>query len=62
MEQHLIPTSEACTILNINRSTLGRWITAGKLAPALKLPGRTQPMFFDRARIEALRDSREIPA
>lgn len=57
MHQDLIPSAEACDILNIDRSTLSRWVSAGKIAPALKINGRTQPMFFERADVEALRKS-----
>jgi predicted site-specific integrase-resolvase len=55
MHQDLIPSVEVCKILGINRSTLSRWVTAKKITPALKLTGRTQPMFFERADVESLR-------
>ena len=57
MHQDLIPSIEVCQILGIDRSTLSRWAAAGKITPALKLTGRTQPMFFERADVEALRKS-----
>ena len=49
----LLTSAEACKALNIDRSTLNRWIAAGKVTPALKLPGRTGAYLFDPAHVEA---------
>ena len=55
MPQDLMPTKEACRLLgNIDRSTLTRWVAAGKITPAIKLDGTRGPMLFNRADIEAL--------
>lgn len=50
----LISTKEACRILNKDKSTLGRWIKAGKLTPAFKGDGPNGIMLFQRTDIEAL--------
>lgn len=47
----LITSAEACQVLNIDRSTLNRWIAAGKVTPAIKLPGKTGAYLFDPAHI-----------
>ncbi|MDP9394382.1 MAG: helix-turn-helix domain-containing protein [Actinomycetota bacterium] len=51
----LIGSAVACDLLNIDRSTLSRWVSAGKLAPALRLPGATGAFLFKREDVEALR-------
>ena len=53
-DAQLIGSAEACALLNIDRSTLTRWIAAGKLAPASKMPGSNGAFVFARAVIEAL--------
>lgn len=45
----LIGSAETCDLLDIDRSTLTRWVAAGKVAPAVRLPGRTGALLFDRA-------------
>lgn len=54
----LLSSAEACELLNIDRSTLNRWVASGRIAPSQKLPGRTGAYLFtgsevERARIEA---------
>ncbi len=51
----LIGSADACDLLSIDRSTLSRWVSAGKLAPALRLPGPTGAFLFKREDVEALR-------
>jgi predicted site-specific integrase-resolvase len=45
---NLIGSAEVCEWAGIDRSTLSRHIAAGKLAPAVQLPGKTGAMLFDR--------------
>jgi predicted site-specific integrase-resolvase len=57
MEQpstNLIDSAEACTILAIDRSTLSRWVAAGKLTPAMRAGTGPQSAFvFNRSDVEA---------
>lgn len=55
-EASAIGTVDTCAILAIDRSTLSRWVKDGRIAPTLRLPGKTGAMIFDRATVEALRD------
>lgn len=50
----LIGSADVCAILRINRSTLSRWVAAGKLTPAQQLPGQTGAFLFQRDDIERL--------
>lgn len=47
-------TQEAATLLGVDRSGITRRVQAGRLAPAMKLAGRTGAYLFERADIEAL--------
>ena len=53
-EPDLIGSSEVCRILDINPSTVGRWVDAGRLTPAHKLPGKNGAYLFHRADIAKL--------
>jgi hypothetical protein len=44
----LIGSAEVCDWADIDRATLIRHIAAGKLAPVVKLPGKTGAYMFDR--------------
>ena len=57
----LIGSREAEDILSIDRSTLSRWVAAGKLAPVTRL-GDSGAFVFQRSHIEALADSRDTGA
>lgn len=50
----LIGSADACRILRIDRSTLSRWVAAGRIAPVHRLPGATGALLFSRADVEAL--------
>ena len=50
----LIGSAEVCTRLEIDRSTLTRWVQLGHAKPAMRLPGRNGAMLFDRAEVERL--------
>lgn len=51
-------SAEVCATLRIDRSTLVRWVQAGRLAPAFKYPARNGAYLFDREPIEALATER----
>jgi predicted site-specific integrase-resolvase len=50
----LIGTKEACKILNIDKVTLMRWREAGKVTPAMQMPGVNGAFLFSRQDIYAL--------
>lgn len=56
MPQHqFIGSAEAALLLHIDRSTLIRWVAAGKLTPSLRVSATpTGAHLFERADIEAL--------
>ena len=49
-----IPSAEACRLLNIDRSTLTRWVASGRLTPAFKAPGLRGAYFFELEHVQAL--------
>lgn len=49
-----ISTKAAAERLGVSVATIARWVTAGKLVPALRLEGRTGAMWFRSEDIEAL--------
>lgn len=51
----LITSAEACERLTIDRSTLSRWVAAGRIVPATKLPGLRGAYLFDPAEVERVR-------
>lgn len=52
----LLASVEVCEELHIDRSTLSRWVAAGKLRVAMRLPGTRGAMLFDRTDVDALAD------
>ena len=56
----LIGSKDACRILNVDRATLVRWVWAGELTPAMKLPSKNGAYLFARADIDTLAASREV--
>lgn len=58
MHKDLIASGEASKILQIDRSTLSRLVSAGKITPALKIEGLRGPMWFEREDVQALADER----
>lgn len=54
MHKQPIPSAVVCELLHIDRSTLSRWVAAGRLTPVIKLPGKTGAMLFDRETVEAI--------
>jgi predicted site-specific integrase-resolvase len=52
----LIGSRDVCRIFEIDKSTLSRWVAAGKLTPALRLNEKTNGAFlFHRKDVEKLR-------
>lgn len=49
-----IPSAEACERLGIDRSTLSRWVAAGRITPTFRLPGATGSMLFDPADVDRI--------
>lgn len=45
-------SAEVCERLHIDRSTLSRWVAAGRISPAIKLPGKRGPFLFDPSEVE----------
>jgi excisionase family DNA binding protein len=54
----LIGSAEAARILGIDKPTLTRWVAAGRITPAHKLPGKNGAFLFHRADITALANER----
>lgn len=58
MQPELIPadfigSAQVCAEAGIDRSTLSRHVAAGRITPALRLPGISGAMLFDRASVTA---------
>lgn len=51
---NLIPSADVCQRLGIDRSTLSRWVAAGKVTPALKGPGPNGAFWFTEKSVSAL--------
>ena len=51
---HLVTAAEAAELVGVDRSTIARWVAAGRLTAAHKNPGATGARLFDRAEVEAL--------
>ena len=50
----LVPSKEACERLGIDRSTLMRWVAAGRITPVHQGHGIRGPMLFDPNDIDRL--------
>lgn len=50
-------TLEAASELHISRSTLTRWVQAGKVKPVVRGDGRNGAMFFRASEIKRVRES-----
>ncbi len=58
MPDDIIGSTEACTILNIDKATISRWVAAGRITPVAKLPRKNGAFLFARADIYALATER----
>jgi predicted site-specific integrase-resolvase len=51
----LVGAAVAAELLSVDRSTLNRWVAAGRLTPHHALPGRTGARLYRRGDVERLR-------
>ena len=51
----LLTSAIVCDELDIDRSTLSRWVAAGRINPATKLPGVRGPFLFARAELDRVK-------
>jgi predicted site-specific integrase-resolvase len=54
MPHDIIGSTEACTILAVDKSTLSRWVAAGRITPVARLPRKNGALIFNRSDIDAL--------
>lgn len=54
----LLPSAAVCEELDINRSTLSRWVSAGLITPAIKMDGLRGPMLFHPSEVERIKADR----
>lgn len=58
-----ITTAEACRRLGFkDRSSLTRYVAEGRIAPVMKLEGRTGAYLFDPAEVDRFKTEREAAA
>lgn len=57
--EHLIPTAQVAEILRVDVRTVHRMAEDGRLPIAVKVPGRTGALLFDRSMVERLAAVRE---
>ena len=62
MAKKFITTEQAAEQLNVHRSTLTRWVQAGKVKPAVKGEGIRGEMFFYQSEINRVKRSLERAA
>jgi len=58
----IIGSAESCRILGIDKATLSRWVTAGRIEAVHKLPGRNGAYLFRRESIETVAAARSNEA
>lgn len=51
----LLTSAEVCRELHIDRSTLTRWVAAGRIQPAAKAPGLRGAFLFAPAEVERVK-------
>lgn len=51
---NLLQSAEVCARLGIDRSTLSRWVAAGKIRPAYKLDGLRGAFLFRPSDVDRL--------
>ena len=52
MPAELLATIEAAQIIGVERSTLSRWVSAGRIKVAHRLPGKNGAVLFARSEVE----------
>lgn len=50
----LMASKDVCLALDINRSTLTRWVAQGKIKPVYRLPGDRGAFLFDPRDVDGL--------
>lgn len=60
MPHNLLPSKTVCERLNIDRSTLSRWVATGKIVTATQLPGKTGAFLFDAAEVARLESNERV--
>jgi excisionase family DNA binding protein len=50
----LISTAEAAKLAGVDRSTIVRWVRAGKIAPAVTVPGYRGALLFEPSSLDDL--------
>ena len=55
---NLLRSAEVCARLNIDRSTLTRWVASGKISPAYKLEGLRGAYLFAPADVDRIASTR----
>lgn len=58
VQTQLLTTPQVAVALGVSTRTVYRLATAGRLVPALKLPGPNGALLFDPADVEAFRASK----
>jgi excisionase family DNA binding protein len=53
---NLLSSAQAAERLNVDQSTINRWVRTGRLTPAIQFPGRTGARLFDLADVDQLDD------
>lgn len=51
----LLTSAEVCDLLDIDRSTLSRWVALGRISAAVKLPGLRGAFMFDPEEVDRVK-------
>lgn len=54
----MLSTAQACALLGVDRSTLTRWVKAGRIQPAVKLPTSNGAYLFNASDVDSLLKAR----
>lgn len=57
-----VASKDVCLALDINRSTLTRWVEQGKITPIYRLPGDRGAFLFDPNDVEAMKKKDPVAA
>lgn len=58
IEDTTLTSATVCSWLEIDRSTLVRWVRAGRITPVFKFPTTNGAYLFSRGDVEQLRQQR----
>ena len=50
-----LTSAQVCDLLNIDRSTLSRWVASGRVSPFMKLDGLRGAFIFTRAEVDRVK-------